>query len=61
MMILHDIVQDDGRSVILVSHDPRVEEVANRTLRLKDESLRDRRRRNPHGPSHSVYGMRAET
>ena len=32
MMILHDIVRDEGRSVLIVTHDPRVEDVADRIL-----------------------------
>ena len=32
LMMLHDAVRDDDRSVILVSHDPRVEDVADRVL-----------------------------
>jgi len=42
MMVLHDIVRDDGCSVIMVTHDPRVEEIANRVLWLEDGSLNDR-------------------
>ena len=43
MMILHDIARDKGCTVILVTHDPRVEEVADRVLWLEDGALRDRR------------------
>ena len=43
MMILHDIARDKGCAVILVTHDPRVEEVADRILWLEDGALRDRR------------------
>ncbi len=43
MMILHDVARDEGRSVILVTHDPRVEDVADRILWLEDGALRDRR------------------
>ena len=32
MMILHDIARDEGRAIVLVTHDPRVEEVADRIL-----------------------------
>jgi putative ABC transport system ATP-binding protein len=42
-MILHDIARDQGCSVILVTHDPRVEDVADRILWLEDGALRDRR------------------
>ncbi len=43
MMILHDIVRDEGRSVVLVTHDPRVEDVADHILWLEDGALRDRK------------------
>ncbi len=43
MMILHDIARDEGRSVILVTHDPRVEDLADRILWLEDGALRDRK------------------
>lgn len=43
MMVLHDIARDEDRSVILVTHDPRVEDVADRILWLEDGAIRDRR------------------
>ena len=43
MMILHDIARDEGRSVILVTHDPRVEDIADRILWLEDGAMRDRK------------------
>jgi len=43
MMILHDIARDEGCSVILVTHDPRVEDIADRILWLEDGALRDRK------------------
>jgi len=43
MMILHDVARDQGCAVVLVTHDPRVEEVADRILWLEDGHLRDRR------------------
>ena len=43
-MILRDITRDQGCSVILVTHDPRVEDVADRILWLEDGVLSDRRR-----------------
>ena len=45
VMILHDLARDEGRGVLLVSHDPRVEDVADRILWLEDGALRDRRQR----------------
>lgn len=43
MMVLHDIVRDEGRSVILVTHDPRVEDISDRILWLEDGAIRDRK------------------
>jgi len=43
MMVLHDIARDEGRSVILVTHDPRVEDIADRILWLEDGAIRDRK------------------
>lgn len=42
MMVLHDIVRDEGCSVLMVTHDPRVEEIADHVLWLEDGSLKDR-------------------
>lgn len=43
MMILHDVARDEGRSVLVVTHDPRVEDIADRILWLEDGALRDRK------------------
>ncbi len=43
MMILHDIARDEGCAVVMVTHDPRCEEVADRILWLEDGALRDRK------------------
>lgn len=43
MMVLHDIVRDEGRAIIMVTHDPRVKDMADRVLWLEDGSLRDDR------------------
>lgn len=60
MMILHDIARDEGRAVILVTHDPRVEEVADRILWLEDGEFRNRKSEQ-HGWVHDpVCGMRVD-
>jgi putative ABC transport system ATP-binding protein len=60
MMILYDIVRDEGRSVLVVTHDPRLEEVADRILWLEDGRLRDRKAE-PHGWARDpVCGMRVD-
>lgn len=59
-MILHDIVHDEGRSVLIVTNDPRVEDVANRILWLEDGALRDRKAE-PHAwVRDPVSGMRVD-
>lgn len=42
-MILHDIAREDGRAVVIVTHDPRIEDIADRILWLEDGKLRDRK------------------
>jgi putative ABC transport system ATP-binding protein len=60
MMILHDIARDEGRSVILVAHDPRVEDVADRILWLEDGALRDRKAEPHSWVRDPVCGMRVD-
>jgi putative ABC transport system ATP-binding protein len=42
-MILHELAKEQGRAVIIVTHDPRIEEIADRILWLEDGGLRDRK------------------
>jgi putative ABC transport system ATP-binding protein len=60
MMILHDIVRDEGKSVLIVTHDPRVEEVADRVLWLEDGAIRDRKREHHDWVRDPVCGMRID-
>jgi putative ABC transport system ATP-binding protein len=60
MMILHDIARDEGRSVILVTHDPRVEDIADRILWLEDGALRDRKSEPHTWARDPVCGMRVD-
>lgn len=59
-MILHDIARDEGRAVILVTHDPRVEDVADRILWLEDGALRDRKTEPHSWVRDPVCGMRVD-
>lgn len=59
-MILHDIARDEDRSVVLVTHDPRVEEVADRVLWLEDGEFRDRKREQHAWVRDPVCGMRVD-
>jgi len=60
MMILHDIARDEGHSVILVTHDPRVEDIADRILWLEDGALRDRKTESHNWVHDPVCGMRVD-
>ena len=59
-MILHDIVRDEGRSILMVTHDPRVEDVADRILWLEDGALRDRKAETHSWVRDPVCGMRVD-
>jgi putative ABC transport system ATP-binding protein len=60
MMLLHDIARDEGRAVVIVAHDPRVEEIADRILWLEDGQLRDRKAEEHHWVYDPVCGMRVD-
>lgn len=60
MMILHDVVRDEGKSVLIVTHDPRVEDVADRVLWLEDGALKDRQRQAHDWARDPVCGMRVD-
>ncbi len=60
MMILHDIVRDQGCSVVMVTHDPRVEEMADRILWLEDGALRNRKSEKHNWVHDPVCGMRVD-
>jgi len=60
MMILHDIVRDEACTVILVTHDNRIEDVADRLLWLEDGELRDRKSEAHTWVQDPVCGMRVD-
>lgn len=60
MMILHDIARDDNCAVLMVTHDPRVEEIADRILWLEDGALRDRKTEQHSWVIDPVCGMRVD-
>lgn len=60
MMILHDVARDDGCAVVIVTHDPRVEDIADRILWLEDGALRDRKREAHSWVRDPVCGMRVD-
>ena len=60
MMILHDIARDEGRAVVIVTHDPRVEDIADRILWLEDGLIRDRKAERHEWVRDPVCGMRVD-
>ena len=60
LMILHDIARDEGCSVVIVTHDPRVEDIADRVLWLEDGQLRDRKSERHSWATDPVCGMRVD-
>jgi putative ABC transport system ATP-binding protein len=58
VMILHDLARDEGRGVLIVTHDPRVEDVADRILWIEDGALRDRKQEPRAWARDPVCGMR---
>ena len=59
-MILHELARDDGRTVLIVTHDPRLEEIADRILWLEDGELRDRKTETHEWVRDPVCGMRVD-
>ncbi len=60
LMILHDIARDEGRAVLVVTHDPRAEDIADRILWLEDGRLRDRKQEQHAWVRDPVCGMRVD-
>jgi len=60
MMILHDVARDTGVGVLIVTHDPRVEEVADRILWLEDGRISDRKAEAHSWVIDPVCGMRVD-
>lgn len=60
MMILHEIAREQGYSVVLVTHDPRVEDIADRILWLEDGKLGDRKQEQHKWSRDPVCGMRVD-
>lgn len=60
MMLLHDIARDQGVAVLIVTHDPRVEDIADRILWLEDGKLVDRKQESHQWVRDPVCGMRVD-
>lgn len=59
-MILHDLARDEGVAVVVVTHDPRVEDIADRVLWLEDGRIRDRRSETHSWVRDPVCGMKVD-
>ncbi|VAW16344.1 Lead, cadmium, zinc and mercury transporting ATPase; Copper-translocating P-type ATPase [hydrothermal vent metagenome] len=59
-MLLHDIAKEDNRAVIIVTHDERIEDLADRILWLEDGKLRDRKTEPHEWTRDPVCGMRVD-
>ena len=59
-MILHDIARTDHRAVVIVTHDERIEDIADRILWLEDGKLRDRKAQAHEWTVDPVCGMRVD-
>ena len=60
VMTLHDLARDEGRGVLIVTHDPRVEDVADRILWIEDGVVRDRKKEQRAFVRDPVCGMRVD-
>jgi len=59
-MILHEIAREDSRAVVIVTHDERIEDIADRILWLEDGRLRDRKAEVHEWARDPVCGMRVD-
>ena len=60
MMLLHDVARDQGVAVLIVTHDPRVEDIADRILWLEDGKIIDRKAESHQWIKDPVCGMRVD-
>lgn len=60
MMLLHDIARDQGVAVMIVTHDPRVEDIADRILWLEDGKIVDRKQETHTWLRDPVCGMQVD-
>lgn len=59
-MLLHDIAREDKRAVVIVTHDQRIEDIADRVLWLEDGKIRDRKEEPHEWTRDPVCGMRVD-
>ncbi|NOZ33344.1 MAG: ATP-binding cassette domain-containing protein [Alphaproteobacteria bacterium] len=59
-MLLHDIARKDNRAVVIVTHDQRIEDIADRILWLEDGRIRDRKQEPHEWTRDPVCGMRVD-
>jgi len=59
-MLLQEIAREDQRAVVIVTHDERIEDIADRILWLEDGRLRDRKAEPHEWARDPVCGMRID-
>ncbi|MGX1199198.1 ATP-binding cassette domain-containing protein [Parvibaculum sp. MBR-TMA-1.3b-4.2] len=59
-MLLQEIAKEDGRAVVIVTHDERIEDIADHILWLEDGRLRDRKAEPHEWARDPVCGMRVD-
>ncbi len=59
-MLLHDIAREDKRAVVIVTHDQRIEDIADRVLWLEDGKIRDRKEEPHEWTRDPVCGMKVD-
>jgi putative ABC transport system ATP-binding protein len=60
MMLFHNIAKEEQRSVIIVSHDQRIRDIADRTLWIEDGRMSDVPPQSEHLERDPVCGMRID-
>lgn len=60
LMLLHEIAKNEGCGVLIVTHDPRVEELADRILWLEDGKLSDKQYDQHHWVHCPVCNMKVD-
>ncbi len=60
LMALYDIAHDEDRAVVIVTHDPRVEDIADHVFWLEDGKLRDRKAEAHQWQTDPVCGMKVD-
>lgn len=60
MMLFHNIAKEEGRSLVIVSHDPRIKDIADRTLWIEDGRISTEPPQALHTTKDPVCGMNVD-